>query len=114
MSRLLFWTPRVLCVAFAGFLSIFALDVFSEHAGFAHTAVAFLLHLIPAAVVLLALAVAWRREWIGAILFPLLAVVHVASAWGRFEWTAYAVIDGPLLVLGLLFALNWRHRRCRD
>jgi hypothetical protein len=33
VRRLLFWSPRVLCVAFAIFLSLFALDVFSEGLG---------------------------------------------------------------------------------
>ena len=27
-KRLLFWTPRILCLLFAGFISLFALDVF--------------------------------------------------------------------------------------
>jgi hypothetical protein len=48
-----------------------------------------------------------RREWIGAILFPLLAVFHLVTKWGRLDWAGYAVIDGPLLVLGVLSLLNW-------
>ena len=30
MKRFLFWTPRILCLVLAGFISLFALDVFSE------------------------------------------------------------------------------------
>ena len=30
VKRLLFWTPRILCIAFAFFVSLLALDVFGE------------------------------------------------------------------------------------
>jgi hypothetical protein len=105
-----YWTPRVLCIAFAGFLGIFAPDVFGMSLNFEHKALALLLHLIPAAVVFAALAIVWRREWIGAIIFPLLAVFHLVTKWGQLDWAGYAMIDGPLLVLGVLLLLNWRNR----
>ena len=77
---------------------------------FRQKALALVMHLIPTAIVLVALAVAWRREWIGAVLFPLLAVLHLVMAWGRFDWSAYVVIEGPLLLLGALFLVNWLNR----
>jgi hypothetical protein len=52
----------------------------------------------------------WRWEWVGAILFNLLAVLYVVMAWGRFNWSAYALISGPLCIVGILFLLNWLHR----
>src|SRR3974390_3392185 len=68
-KRLLFWTPRVLSLAFIAFLSLFALDVFGEHLGFWRTIVALCRHLIPSFVLLAALVLAWRWEWIGAVLY---------------------------------------------
>lgn len=69
MSRvtagLLYWSPRILSIAFAIFLSLFALDVFNEIHGFWQTVLAFLIHLIPAMIFVAALIVAWRWEWIG-------------------------------------------------
>lgn len=109
-TRLLYWTPRILCLAFAGFLGIFAADVFGMPLDFWHKALALLMHMIPTAAVLVVLAIVWRREWIGAILFPLLAVLHLLTKWGRLDWAGYAMIDGPLLVLGVLFLVNWRSR----
>ena len=44
------------------------------------------------------------------ILFNLLAVLYVVMAWGRFHWSAYALISGPLCIVGILFLLNWLHR----
>ena len=45
--RALFWTPRILFHRFIAFVSLFALDVFSEGLGFWQTAQALMLHLIP-------------------------------------------------------------------
>lgn len=109
-NRLTYWAPRALGLAFAAFLSLFALDVFSMHYGFMKTALALFIHLIPTWIVLITLAIVWRREWIGALLFPLLAIVHLASMWGRLHWSGYAAIEAPLVLLGILFWLSWNHR----
>ena len=77
VKRVVFWLPRILCLLFAVFISLFALDVFGEGYGFWETIVAFLIHLIPTGLILIALAIAWRWEWIGAILFA--AVLGVGS-----------------------------------
>jgi hypothetical protein len=109
-KRLLFWSPRALCVLLAVFLSLFALDVFDEHLGFWNTILALVIHLIPTWIVLGVLVIAWRREWVGAILFNILALAYLVMAWGRFHWSAYVMISGPLCVVGILFLLNWLHR----
>lgn len=110
MKRLVFWTPRIMCIAFAAFLAIFALDVLSMPGGVWYKARALFVHLIPTGMVLIVLVIAWRREWIGAVVFPLLAIVHLVTNWGQLHWSAYAIIDGPLLLLGILFLVNWRMR----
>jgi len=109
-KHLVYWTPRVLCIAFAAFLALFALDVFSMRLDFPRRMLALAMHLIPSFVVLIALAIVWRREWIAAVIFPLLAVFHVVTMRG-LHWSGYAVIDGPLLLLAVLFLLSWRERR---
>jgi hypothetical protein len=110
-KRTLFWTPRVLCMLFAAFLSIFALDVFDESHGFWQTALALLMHLLPSTILLIVvLVVSWRREWIGGVLFNALAVFYIVFFWGRFPWFTYAAISGPLFLVGILFLLNWRFR----
>ena len=110
MNRVVFWTPRIICIAFAAFLAIFALDVFDMPGGFWYKALALFVHLIPTGIVLIVLAIAWRREWIGAVVSRLLAVLHLVTKWGQLDWSAYAMIDGPLLLLGVLFLVNWRKR----
>lgn len=113
MSRLVYWIPRIACIAFAAFLAVFALDVFTEPYGLAHKAFALMMHLIPSGIVVVALILAWRREWIGGVLFPLLAGFHLWSFWGRLDVSGYAIIEGPLLLLGVLFWINWFNRTGR-
>lgn len=108
-GRVLYWTPRGLCILFALFLSLFALDVFGEGLGFWKTVLALLIHLTPVYLVAIVLAVAWRREWVGAILFFGLALCYPALM-RRGPWDWYLVISGPLVLLGVLFLLNWTYR----
>jgi len=109
-KRFLFWTPRILCLLFAVFISLFAMDVFNENHGFWKTTLALLIHLIPTGLLLLILGATWRREWVGGLLFPALGTMYVLASWGRFPWHVYAIISGPLFLVGALFLLNWRYR----
>jgi len=110
IKRVLFWTPRVLCILFALFLSLFALDVFSEGHGFWETILALLIHLVPVYIVVIVIVIAWRWEWVGAILFTALGLFYLIQSWGRFHWSAYLVISAPLFLLGVLFLFNWIYR----
>jgi hypothetical protein len=59
-ARLLLWSPRVLGIGFGVFVSLFALDVFSEGLGVWQTALALLIHLIPTAILVAVLLIAWH------------------------------------------------------
>lgn len=104
-KRILFWSPRILGILFTIFLSLFALDVFSERYGVGETILALLIHLVPTYIVVIALAIAWRWELVGAILFMALALFYLAFSGGG-SW----VISGPLFVVGILFLFNWMYR----
>jgi hypothetical protein len=110
LKQALFWAPRILGILFAIFISIFALDVFGQGYSFAETVLALAMHLVPTGILLVVLVLAWRWEWIGGILFPGLGILYLVTAWGRFHWSAYLVISGPLILEGILFLLNWRYR----
>ena len=101
----------MLCLLFAAFISLFALDVFDGSHGVWQTILALIMHLIPTAILLGLLAVCWRWEWIGAVAFPGLGFLYVVMFWGRFHWPAYALIAGPLMLLGILFWAAWRVRK---
>jgi len=110
VKRVLFWSPRILCILFAAFLSLFALDVFGEGRGFWETILGLLIHLVPVYIVVIALVIAWRWEWVGTVLFTALAAFYLILAWGRFHWSVYATISGPLVLIGVLFLFNWLYR----
>ena len=99
------WTPRIAAIGVSLFLAVFALDAF-EGRTFVEGLAGFAIHLAPSAVVLAAVAVAWRLPLVGAVVFPLLAVVYGVMVHWRLDWVA--VIGGPLVVLGVLFLLSWR------
>lgn len=86
------------------------LDVFAEPAGFWPTFLALLMHLIPSAIVVLVLLIAWRREALSSVLFCALAVGYFVWAWGHFDWAAYTFISGPLFLIGVLFLFDWLRR----
>ena len=109
-KRLLYWTPRIITILFALFVSLFAMDVFNEGRGLWETVAALAVHLIPTALLLLIHAISWRWEWIGGLLFIALGVFYVISTWGRFPWVTYLVMAGIPVLVGLLFLLNWRYR----
>jgi hypothetical protein len=102
------WTPRVLTILFALFISMFAMDVFGEGRGFWETALALLMHLIPTIFIVAVLIASWRWPWIGGIIFPLLAALYVYWAWGKFPAQVYITMAGPLLLIAVLFLLDWR------
>lgn len=102
------WVPRGLGLSIALFLSIFALDSF-DGGSFALDAVPlFLVHLIPSAIVLTVVWLAWRREWIGGLAFIAMAIAYAIAARDHLSWVA--LISGPLVVAGAMYAWTWRQR----
>ena len=110
MKRWLFWTPRVLGILFALFVGMFALDVFAEGYGFWETFVALFMHLIPALLIVAALAISWRWEWVGGVTFSLLALAFLVLSRGEAPWIAYVFMCGPPLLIAALFLVNWIFR----
>jgi hypothetical protein len=121
-KRALYWTPRALSIIFIAFLSIFALDVFDGHYGFWQTALAFIIHEIPVFVLIAALILAWRWEWIGALFYAaagllyIVCVVSMSRPWSpTMRLTAILMIAGPAFIIAVLFLTNWlKHGELRN
>ncbi len=110
--RTLFWTPRVLAMSYILFLSMFALDVFSEEHGFWQILFAVSIHLIPSFVLIAGLILAWRWEWIGAALYAAAGVLYVTQVLPRalapaIKMTWILTIAGPTFLIAVLFLANW-------
>lgn len=71
---------------------------------------ALLMHLVPTAIVVVILVLAWHWAWVGGVLFPLLGVLYIVVFWKPSNWPAYLLLSGPLVLIGILFWLNWHYR----
>ncbi|HET6169586.1 MAG TPA: hypothetical protein VFE01_05360 [Terracidiphilus sp.] len=109
-GRLLFWLPRVLSIAFACSISIFALDVFNEHLSFWKTALALAIHLIPTFVLVAAIVIAWRWEWVGAVIFGALGALYIVWTLPRHHLDWILIVAGPALLVAGLFLADWIQR----
>jgi hypothetical protein len=113
-AHLLLWGPRILGIVVSLFVGMFALDAFAEGVPLSQALVDFLIHLIPAVVLLALVLASFRWEWIGGLAFTGLAVIYaVTMSNGRLDWML--TISGPLVLVGALFLWSWFHRpKTRD
>jgi hypothetical protein len=111
LKGILYWTPRVLGILFVIFLSLFALDIFDMNLGLWGTIVGLFMHLIPSFVLVVALILAWRWEWVGTLLFFGFTAWYIGIAWGDFDLVTYLLIAGPPFLVGVLFLLGWVYRK---
>lgn len=101
-ERLFYWFPRALAIFFAFFVSIFALDAFSQERTLAENLIAYTIHMIPTAIVLGMLYVAWRWELPGAVLFASLGLLY----WIVFPHSVWEIALPPVLI-GAMFLIHW-------
>jgi hypothetical protein len=106
-GKILFWSPRILTILFALFISIFALDVLEEGLGFFRTLLAFMIHLIPSSIIIIVLIISWRKEWIGGVVFAAFTIFYIYLTRGRFPISVYFVICVPMVLISILFFINW-------
>jgi len=92
MKKILYWLPRILAILFIIFISLFALDVFSEK----NWPLALLMHLIPSFILTILTIIAWKNELAGGIFFILAGFVAILF----FHST---IISVPVFFIGSLF-----------
>jgi hypothetical protein len=107
VRQFLFWTPRIICILFCLFVSLFALDSFGGGQPLWRQVGAFLIHLIPVYVLIGVLVVSWRWEWIGGVVFPAAGLYYIYMSHGKYNWSTYAVMTGVPILLGALFLAGW-------
>jgi hypothetical protein len=100
----LWWIPRISCIVFALFLSLFSFDVFGQGAGIWKTALAFLIHNLPTIVFAVVLVFSWKRSWLGAICYTILGIVFYFLMPGN---STSLLLVLPIIGIGILFFFNW-------
>ena len=101
MGKFKFFLPRGLAIFLILFVSVFALDALEDP----NWPMALFMHLIPSFVLVLILAVAWKKEQLGGILFISAGLI----AAGLFHNSAeFFLISVPLMIVGVLFFVSIR------
>jgi hypothetical protein len=110
MKKFLYWTPRILSIILVGFISLFALDIFSQDYTGWELIFALVMHLVPSFVAVVFIVIAWKWEHIGGWLFILLGGAYIFI--GRFELMAILIFTLPLVVIGVLYLVH--HYKYQD
>lgn len=114
-TKVLHWTPRILCIMAILFLSFFALDSFSTERTFWQNLAAFAMHLIPSFVLLIVLIVAWRWEKIGGITLTIIGlafsififIFNLKRTHSATTGISIALMLGiPFFLAGILFIIS--------
>ena len=119
ISKLVYWTPRVLSMLFICFLALFSFDVISPELSFWQIALGMFIHDIPVFILAVILWISWKREIVGGVVFTLAGTLYAAwvaavvlmnhSDWFKLFWILQ--VSGPALLIGILFIVNWQKRR---
>lgn len=105
-NKILCWIPRVLAILFIVFISLFALDAFSEEGSFWQILLGFLIHLIPTVILVVLLVVAWRCQTVGGWLYLALGLVFTFYFDTYEHMITFFVVSGPLFLIGILFLIS--------
>ena len=105
MRAFLYWTPRVLAILYTTFITLFALDIFSQGYQLRTAILALLIHLLPTVLLFGTTVTAWYKERLGGVLFIALAIAYILIAWDRFPIVTHFVMTGPLFLIGILFII---------
>jgi hypothetical protein len=102
--KLLPLLPRLLSILAIGFVSIFALDAF-DHGTLSEQLFDFMMHMIPTFVLIIILAIAWKWELIGGIIYVLLGI-GISPLIYTNSYLTIILITFPFIISGLLFILS--------
>ncbi len=114
------WLPRMLALAFVGFLFLFSLDVYQPGMGIGELLVGMLMHNIPSIVLLIVISLAWNHEIIGALGFFGAGLAYIGLVFsnvigGDLQWyiaiSWSMTIAGPAFLVGWLYWRNWQIRK---
>jgi hypothetical protein len=122
-TKILHWTPRVLCVLAILFISLFAADAFEPGIPITQQLLHFFMHLIPSFILFALLFFAWNRELWGGIIFTALGVVFTPIIFMHnlkmnhsiaMSLSVILMITIPFVVVGLLFIANHQSKKKKN
>ncbi|MFA6131184.1 MAG: hypothetical protein WC730_02910 [Patescibacteria group bacterium] len=114
MNKFLFWAPRILIILFALFLGLFSLDIFDIASTPSEIAVGLFMHNLPSLVLLIILAISWKHDLVGAIIFLLFGLaciigILVALLSSGGVMNPIFIIGGvTFFVIAAFFLVGWK------
>lgn len=102
-KRFIHWLPRILAIGGILFISLFALDVFSEYDNVLQIAVALFMHLIPTYVLIAVTLIAWHYRRVGGLLFMVVGLLTILAFKTYTDVIVFALITMPPVIVGALF-----------
>jgi hypothetical protein len=114
-TKIIHWTPRILCILAILFISMFALDSFDPKLTIWQQTGGFLIHLIPTAILVVLLIIAWKWELVGGIMFMAIGIGFSPFVFNMNYHMNHSLfmslgiilmINFPLILTGGLFILS--------
>lgn len=118
--KILYWTPRIICILAILFVSLFALDAFDGQLSIWEQIGGFLIHLIPSFILLGLLILAWKYEYIGGIILIIIGLIFSVIVFrhnyrmNQSFWMSIGVIASitfPFIIAGTLFVIHHLKKR---
>jgi hypothetical protein len=122
-DRIIYWTPRIICILAILFISLFAADSFDSRLTLGQQLTAFLIHLIPSFILLAFLIIGWKWELVGGIIFTAVGFGFAPFIFmknyhmNQSIWMSLGIIlmiNVPFIIAGILFIIGYyRKKRSR-
>ncbi|MBR9675407.1 hypothetical protein GOV05_00170 [Candidatus Woesearchaeota archaeon] len=110
-GKVLFWTPRSIVLLFIAFISVFALDVFSESYSSIELVMALLMHLTPSILLGLILFLVWKHPKIASVAFLGIALIFTIFFNTYKDIASFLILSLPLLIISFLFFLDYKYNK---
>jgi len=113
--KIIYWSPRIICILAILFVSLFALDAFGHGGTITDQISDFIMHLVPSFILTLFLLFTWKYELIGGIIFTIIGVVLSPIIYNHnyamnnsvsMSLGVIATITFPFILVGVLFILG--------
>jgi len=123
IEQILYWLPRMLCIAAILFVSYFSLDAFEPGPPLWQQIMDFLIHNIPSYILILALILAWKKELVGGIIFTLFGIITSPLVYSQNIHRNHSVKDSlnivllitfPFIIVGILFIASHLIRKRKN
>ncbi len=104
-NSLWIWIPRGVLFFFIAFLFLFAFDAFSTPQDFGEQLMDFIIHSLPSWILIIVLAVTWKKPFLSGISLLVLATIGMLFFSTYQRLSGFMVVTLPPMLIGLSFII---------